>query len=129
MKKAFKIVLAVVLVLVVLVASFVIYISAGLKSGANVVLSGIAPSKAGDGTYTGKYSAGRWSNELTVTIQDGKITEIKLVDDVTFAKDETTNAVFQRVIEAQNTTVDVVSGATVTSKAYLKAIENALNQS
>jgi uncharacterized protein with FMN-binding domain len=28
----------------------------------------------------------------------------------------------------QNTDVDVVSGATVTSKAYLKAMENALTQ-
>jgi len=31
-----------------------------------------------------------------------------------------------RVIEAQSTDIDAVSGATVTSKAYLKAIENAL---
>ena len=31
-----------------------------------------------------------------------------------------------RVIAAQNTTVDAVSGATVSSKALLKAIDNAL---
>jgi len=30
------------------------------------------------------------------------------------------------LIEAQNTTVDAVSGATVSSKAYLKAIEDSL---
>ncbi|WP_372994238.1 FMN-binding protein [Lutispora sp.] len=34
---------------------------------------------------------------------------------------------FNKVIEAQNTIVDAVSGATVTTKAYLKAIESALN--
>jgi uncharacterized protein with FMN-binding domain len=32
------------------------------------------------------------------------------------------------VLEAQNTAVDSVAGATVTSKAYLKAIENALRK-
>lgn len=34
---------------------------------------------------------------------------------------------FSDVIKSQNTTVDTISGATVTSKAYLKSIENALN--
>ena len=33
-----------------------------------------------------------------------------------------------KVISKQNTTVDAVSGATVTSKAYLKSIENALTK-
>jgi uncharacterized protein with FMN-binding domain len=33
---------------------------------------------------------------------------------------------FQRVIAQQTTQVDAVSGSTVTSRAYLKAIENAL---
>ncbi len=34
--------------------------------------------------------------------------------------------VFRRVLESQDTQIDAVTGATVTSKAYLKAIEAAL---
>jgi uncharacterized protein with FMN-binding domain len=79
-----------------------------------------------DGTYTGKYDGGRWSNELSVTVKDHKITKIDVVKDVTFPKPEWTDQLFKEVIEKQSVDVDVVSGATVTSKAYLKSIENAL---
>lgn len=128
MKKALKVLLIVVLVFAVIIGSLVLYMTRGLKTGVNLALSGIDPSGVSDGTYTGIYAAGRWSNKVSVTVKDGKITEITLIDDVTFAKEETTNEILTRVIQEQNTTVDAVSGGTVTSKAYLKAIENALNQ-
>jgi uncharacterized protein with FMN-binding domain len=35
---------------------------------------------------------------------------------------------FRHVIESQSLQVDVISGATLTSKAHLKALENALEQ-
>ncbi|WP_368487958.1 FMN-binding protein [Clostridium sp. BJN0013] len=35
---------------------------------------------------------------------------------------------FQKVIELQSLQVDIISGATLTSKAHLKALENALKQ-
>jgi uncharacterized protein with FMN-binding domain len=38
------------------------------------------------------------------------------------------NEIVNLVIEAQDTQVDTVSGATVTSKAYLSAIEDAFNR-
>jgi len=49
-----------------------------------------------------------------------------VVKTVGFEIPETTNTIINNVMEKQNTTVDTVSGATVTSKAYLKSIENAL---
>lgn len=128
MKKALKVLLIVVLVFAVIIGSLVLYMTRGLKTGVNLALSGIDPSGVSDGTYTGIYAAGRWSNKVSVTVKDGKITEITLIDDVTFAKEETTNEILTRVIQEQSTTVDAVSGGTVTSKAYLKAIENALNE-
>lgn len=36
--------------------------------------------------------------------------------------------IINKVIESQSIDIDVVSGTTVTSKAYLKAIENALKK-
>ncbi len=40
--------------------------------------------------------------------------------------DEVTNTLFDRIIQNQSLDVDIETGATVTSHAYLKAIENAL---
>ena len=77
--------------------------------------------------YTGTYEGGRWSNEVAVTISDHQISQIDVVKTVKFEKPEATDALFSRVIQKQDTTVDVISGATVTSKAYLKSIENALS--
>ena len=40
----------------------------------------------------------------------------------------TINNLFDEVIKSQSLQVDVISGATLTSKAHLKAVENALEQ-
>jgi uncharacterized protein with FMN-binding domain len=112
-------------VLVFLVA-IVLIMSNGLSEGANVTLSGVNLSNIADGTYTGAYDFKRWSNTVSVQVKDGRITSIGIVDDVFGAG--VTNAsgeIIRRVIETQDTRVDAVSGATVTSKAYLKAIEDA----
>ena len=104
-----------------------IALTTGLTDGAQVVINGINIEGTPDGSYTGEYKAGRWSNTVAVSVKDGSITAIEIVDDVVAAW--VTNAsgeVFRRVVEAQDTLVDTVSGATVTSKAYLKAIEDAL---
>ena len=68
----------------------------------------------------------RWSNEIIVTVKDHQIIELELVDDVMFKIDEVTKTLFDRVIQNQSLDVDVETGATVTSHAYLKAIENAV---
>ena len=68
----------------------------------------------------------RWSNEIIVTVEDHQIIELELVDDVMFKIDEVTKTLFDRVIQNQSLDVDIETGATVTSHAYLKAIENAV---
>jgi uncharacterized protein with FMN-binding domain len=99
----------------------------GLSEGANVPLNGISLTNAADGSYTGSYKFKRWSNTVIVQVADKKIIAINITDDV-FAAGITncSDEIIRRVIEAQDTKVDAVSGATVTSKAYLKAIEDAL---
>lgn len=88
---------------------------------------GLVMSDIHDGVYHGAYKAGRWSNKVAVTVNNKRITNIEIVDDVTFAKPEVSDALFSKVIDAQDTDVDAVSGATATCRAYLKSIENALN--
>ncbi|MBV1758052.1 MAG: FMN-binding protein [Dethiosulfatibacter sp.] len=58
----------------------------------------------------------------------GRISKIDVLDNVRFVQEGVSDTLFEKVISTQDTKVDTVSGATVTSKAYLKAIENALVQ-
>lgn len=128
MKKAIVIILIILGILVVIGIGGILYISNGLTAGENVTIDSVDLSRIDDGTYRGVYSAGRWSNEVAVSVADHRISTIEVIKTVSIEKPEITNTIINRVIEKQNTTVDTVSGATVTSKAYLKSIENALAQ-
>lgn len=127
MRKLLKILFAVIVFFVLVFAGGVFYLNNGLESGRNVVLSGLDMSDIHDGVYHGTYKSGRWSNTVAVTVINKRITNIEIIDDVTFAEPEISGLLFSKVIEAQDTDVDIVSGATVTSLAYLKSIENAIN--
>lgn len=126
MRLFFKVITCMFIALSVLIAAGIFYITRGLESGRKLIINDVNLSALKDGTYSGEYSSGRWSNKVDVTIKGNKITKINLVKDVKFPKEEVTKELFNRVIEKQNSNVDAVSGATVTSKAYMKSIENAL---
>jgi len=114
--------LAMILVVFILVTN-------GLSEGANVQIHGIDLTNVADGDYTGEYNFKRWSETAIVSVRNGEIVEIhadeKNMPDI-FSDYNIYEEIIGRVIAAQNTTVDAVSGATVSSKALLKAIENAL---
>lgn len=128
MKKVMIIILSILGVLVLVGAGGIFYITNGLEAGENLAINPVNLTKIEDGTYTGIYKAGRWTNEVAVSVADHQISNIDVVKTVTMESPEMTSTIINSVIEKQNTTVDTVSGATVTSKAYLKAIENALSQ-
>ena len=118
--------MGIVILLILTIGGAGLYITRGLNSGEKMTINHIDTTKLENGVYKGKYNGGRWSNEVSVTLQDKKITKINVIKSVSFEKPEVTSALINNVIEKQDTTVDSISGATVTSKAYLKAIETAL---
>lgn len=128
MKLILKTVLTLFVAFVLLSAGGMFYLSRGLESGSGLAVNAVKLSSLDDGKYKGQYNAGRWSNIVDVTVKDHKIIKIDVVKDVLFKRPEVTKDLIERVISRQNTDVDVVSGATVTSKAYLKSIENALKK-
>jgi len=128
MKKIIKVFLAVVLMVILALGGFAFYLTRGLESGEALALSGISFSKLEDGKYTGKYSGGRWSNEVMVTVEGGKISDIDVIKPVLFERPEITEQLLDKVINEQTTAIDGISGATVTCKAYLKSIENAFKE-
>jgi uncharacterized protein with FMN-binding domain len=96
----------------------------------NIPITAIDFSKLNDGTYIGEYEGGmyKWrATKVNVRIDSGTVKNIKLIGSSDpGAKNTDQWLLFDRVIKAQSLQVDAVSGATLTSKAYLKAVENAL---
>ena len=128
MKKLLKFVLIVFVVVVIISSGALFYMTRGLSRGKNLVINDINLTELEDGYYQGKYEDGRWSNEVEVEINNNKISRVKIIDDITFSQPEIKEKIFKRVIEKQTLDVDIVSEATVTTKAYLKSIEIALNR-
>lgn len=126
MKLFLKIVLCFVLVFVVAVGCLGFYITRGLKEGQSLIVNPVSVAQLADGQYEGNYGKGRWQNEVRVTMKDSRITQIEVLKSVLFERPEVTKDIIDKVIEKQNITIDVMTGATVTSKSYLKAIEDAL---
>ena len=82
----------------------------------------------GDGTHRGSAEGFGGKLVLDVTVADGKITEIEVVEhsDTPFIADPAIEKLLPAIVEAQGP-VDAVSGATATSKAVLAAVEQALS--
>lgn len=104
-----------------------VWMMSGLSTYQKMPIGKVDLSKVKDGTFTGNFSGGRFSNTVSVTVKDHKITGIEVVKAVGSSSDETTRQLFEKVVAQQTPQVDTITGATVTGKAYLKAIENALN--
>ena len=124
MKK--KLIVIIGVVAAILVAAFAM-ITSDLSDVGGMELRGINLNTLSDGLYTGTFERGRFTNTVVVAVENNRIVSIEIEDDVVAAW--ITNAsseVFRRVIEVQNTHIDAVAGATVTTNAYLLAIENAL---
>lgn len=97
------------------------------REAKNLPIATIDFNNIKDGIYIGSYEGGmyKWRiNEVQVTISDGKVNDIKLLKERFEFKEA--NKLYSNVIQAQSLQADTISGATLTSKAYLKSIEKAL---
>ncbi len=126
MKKGLKALLIIVGVLVVLMIAFIVFVMGGKDAALNAKIGDVNLAVVNDGTYTGSYGFLRFGNTVEVTVKDHAITEIHVVKPQVLAKPETMDTLTQEVLAVQNLQVDAVSGATATSKAFLKAVESAL---
>ncbi len=81
-----------------------------------------------DGTYTGDFTYGGFTYEVSVTVTSHQIKDIAAVKNRTTSHAKKAEGALRSVLEQQRNDVDAVSGATTTSKALLKAAENALNK-
>ena len=100
------------------------------KEARDLPLDGADFTKLNDGTYLGDYEGGmyKWrANKVQVIISSGKVKNIELISSSDPGKKNTAHTeLYDRVIKAQSLQVDTITSATLTSKAYLKAVEIAL---
>lgn len=97
----------------------------------NLPIGAVNFNNLNDGTYIGEYEGGmnkRRTNKVQVTVSSGKVTDIKILEHKENHSPEFTDKLYNSVIESQSLQVDTISGATLTSKAYLKSVENALDK-
>ncbi len=130
MRRKPKIVLTILVVIIAGVyfgiKSYIKTIEANLDQVTKTSMSDIDISKVADGIYTGSCYVFPVTAEVKITIKDHRICDIELVKHVN-GRGAPAEAIPDKVVESQTLAVDVVSGATHSSKVILKAIENALN--
>jgi uncharacterized protein with FMN-binding domain len=119
------------LLITLIVVAVVVLLFAGLVFGGmryvrNMTVGAVDLTQVADGTYRGDFSRGRFKFSVDVVVANHRIESITSVD----AKSETevTRKISEAIVSQQTVKVDVVSGATLTTKAYSKAVENALEK-
>lgn len=84
-------------------------------------------SKISNGVYDGSFDAIMNAADVSVTIHDHRITDIKINNHKT-VKGQQAVRITDEVLSAQSLDVDTVTGATKSSLVILKAIENAIEK-
>jgi Polyferredoxin len=90
--------------------------------------SSTAQGKYKDGTYAGVGQGKSPDLKVAVTVKDGKIANVEIISNNETKGKEALNVVPKEIVDKQSTEVDVVSGATMTSKGIMAAVNDALNQ-
>lgn len=125
MKKVIKILLSIVAVIVCLGAFMFYMIIKDIPKMKATEINNVAISELADGSYTGTFEFSRWKSVVNVSVKDGKVVSIERLSDP--LTPDVSSELFNSIIEKQSVDIDAVSGATATSKAYLKSVENALS--
>ncbi len=118
-------ILIIVIGFVIAAAGIMTFAKKGLEQLAHTTISDVDLAGMEDGVYTGSYKAFPVAAEVTVNVNNHKITGIELVKHNN-GQGAPAEVIPERVVKAQTLDVDMVSGATYSSRVILKAIENAL---
>ncbi|MDA3846099.1 MAG: FMN-binding protein [Vallitaleaceae bacterium] len=92
---------------------------------AELIIHDVDMSKLPDGIYEGSYNTIAIKVIVEVAIEDGQIKNIELIKHQN-GQGDAAEAILPIVQKEQSLEVEVISGATYSSKSILKAIENAL---
>ena len=130
MKKSTKVILSIFIIAFILIFLTVKIIMSQVESNLNALLNAeikeINLNSIEDGKYFGSYEVVPIAVEVFVTVSDHQISKIEIVEHEN-GQGTPAEAIIDRVIENQSLEVDVIAGATYSSKVILKTIEDALD--
>lgn len=113
------------LIVIVALGALVLLTEGQRREDRNLAIADVDFSRVPDGTYRGTYEG--WNTfTVLVTVAGGTVTDVKVAEDSATPASAVTDRVLREVVSKQTLDVDVVSGATVTTKGLLKAVERAL---
>jgi uncharacterized protein with FMN-binding domain len=105
---------------------FTIYSSITLNHYRTIPIADSDLNKIPDGLYTGHADIGGFVYRVKVQVNDHKIDSIDVLQNRSSTYARYAEGVIPRIISGQNANVQGITGATTTSKALMKAVENAL---
>ncbi len=126
MKKVLKWVSITLIAIIVIFLISIPVINRGMGEIKALTIDPVDLFAVSDGAYVGDYCKGRWCYSVKVTVIKHRIEQIEIQNEKMKMFKKINNELIQRIIKKQQITVDTYTGATVTSKAFLKSVENAL---
>lgn len=137
--KMWIVILVILGLIAVVAAGGILWSAPGRREVQDLTIDAVNFKKLRDGTYVGEYTGTKdhfRDTKVQVTISSAKISDIKILKGALdkegkpaeLTKGLNIGDLFDNVIKSQSLQVDAISGATLTSKAHLKALENALEQ-
>jgi uncharacterized protein with FMN-binding domain len=105
---------------------FTIFSSITLNHYRTIPIADSDLNKIPDGLYTGQTDIGGFVYGVKVKVYNHKIDSIAVLHNRTSSYARYAEGVIPRIISRQNANVQGITGATTTSKALMKAVENAL---
>lgn len=127
MKKSKKPIIIVCIAFVLLLVIGIIAVRNVVNRANSLLIQIPVLSKISDGKYIGEYSVPPVSVKVAVTVEHHQMTDVDILRHEN-GLGSPAERVIDDVIQNQSLDVDAISGATVSSKCILKAIENALNK-
>ncbi|MFA6008060.1 MAG: FMN-binding protein [Candidatus Shapirobacteria bacterium] len=120
-----KILLIIVLLLAVTIVGAYLLMNRNLGKLADATIVNVDMGKVTDGEYFGKYTVLLVNVKVKVIVKDHLIENVLLLRHDN-GQGKTSERIVEDVIAQQRTNVDIIAGATYSSKVILKAIENAM---
>ncbi len=125
MKKKKKVIIILLCTILFVSIGVSLYLKTLVNDVNSITVSNLNMANITDGIYVGEYSVTPVYVKVEVSVIEHKITSIKIIEHENGLGSKAEKIV-DDVISQQSLGVDAVSGATVSSKCIIKAIESAL---
>ncbi|MCF7833122.1 MAG: FMN-binding protein [Candidatus Marinimicrobia bacterium] len=129
MKKGLRVLFIIIAVIIFLGVFAYVGGTQNMDEVKDYVLPDIDMKTIEDGEYEGSCDIGRFAIAVAVTVKDHKIVDVAFVEDkMSNVTDDLFKKMNERFINKDHPSFDAMTGASITSKAYMIAVTDALNK-